>query len=188
MPGEALLLAPSDSPVTLFTEGWTCHALGPLEELKLGGDVDCALEAACDRAEPSVERVHPRSFLSAFLGDREPVAHVDAFDDQHAVLCLDLANGLDLIALGIDLDLTRLQRAGEGARQSAAGGGHYVVQCRGVGWVLLRPDAVVLGHLGVHAEHNGRVLGGQKGKTLRAAKTLNPHARNVRNVAHEAEL
>jgi hypothetical protein len=90
--------------------------------------------------------------------------------------------------LGIDLDLTRLQRAGEGASQSAAGGGHHVVECRGVGWVLLRPDAVVLGHLGVHAEHDWRFLGGQKGKTLRAAKPLNPHARNVRDVAHEAEL
>lgn len=165
-----------------------CHALGRLDELKLGGDVDCAPEAARDRAEPSVKRVHPLSFLSAFLRDREPVAHVDPFDDQHAVLRLDLANSLDLITLGIDLDLTRLQRAGEGARQSTASSGHYVVQCRGMGWVLLRPDAVVLGHLGVHAEHDWRLLGRQKGKTVRAAKPLNPHARNVRHVAHAAEL
>lgn len=70
-----------DPTSPLFGERWTCHALGPLDELKLGGDVDCALEAACDRAEPSVERVHPLGFLSAFLGDREPVAHVDAFDE-----------------------------------------------------------------------------------------------------------
>jgi hypothetical protein len=90
--------------------------------------------------------------------------------------------------LGIDLDLTRLQRAGEGASQSAAGCGHYVVECRGVGRVLLGPDAVVLGHVGVHAEHDWRLLGGQKGKPLRAAKPLNPHARDVRDVAHEAEL
>ena len=130
----------------------------------------------------------PLSFLSSFFGDREPVAHVDAFDDQHAVLCLDLANGLHLVALGIDLDLTRLQRAGERASQSAAGCGHYVVQRGGVWWVLLGPDAVVLGHLGVHAEHDRRLLGGQKGKPLRATKPLNPHARNVRDGAHDAEL
>ena len=130
----------------------------------------------------------PLSFLSAFLRNREPVAHVDALDEQHAVLRLDLANGLDLIALGTDLDLTRLQRAGEGASQSAAGSSHNVVQCGGMGWVLLGPDAVVLGHLGVHAEHDWRLLGGQKGKTLRAAKPLNPHARNVRDIAHGAEL
>ena len=68
-----------------------------------------------DPAEPSVERVHPLSFLPAFLGDREPVAHVDALDDQHAVLGLDLADGLDLVAVGIDFDFTRLQRAGEAA-------------------------------------------------------------------------
>ena len=77
--------------------------------------------------------MHPLGFLSAFIGYREPVAHVDAFDEQHAVLCLDLANGLDLIAMGIDLDLTRLQRAGEGAGQSAAGSSHYVVEGGGVG-------------------------------------------------------
>jgi hypothetical protein len=90
--------------------------------------------------------------------------------------------------LGIDLDLTRLQRAGEGASQSAAGCGHYVVECGGVGRVLLRPDAVVLGDLGVHAEHDRRLLGGQKGKPLRATKPLNPHPRDVRDGAHDAEL
>ena len=132
--------------------------------------------------------MHPLSFISAFLRDREPVAHVDAFDEQNAVLCLDLANRLDLIALGIDLDLTRLQRAGEGARQSTASSGHNVVQRRGVGRVLLRPDAVVLGHLGVHAEHDRRLLGGQKGKTLRATKPLNSHARDVIHLAHKAQL
>ena len=57
-----------------------------------------------------------------------------------------------------------------------------------MGWVLIGPNAAVLGHLGVDAEHDGRVLRGQKGKTLRAAKTLNPDARHVRNVAHQAEL
>ena len=159
-----------------------------LDELKFGADVDRALEAPRDRAEPSVERVHPLSFRSAFIGHREPVAHVDAFDDQYPVLCLDLTNGFDLIAFGIDLDLTRFQRAGEGAGQSAAGSGHYVVECGGVGRVLLGPDTVVLGHLGVHAEHDRRLLGGQKGETLRAAKTLNPHARDVRDVAHKAQL
>ena len=107
---------------------------------------------------------------------------------KHAVLCLDLPNGLHLVALGIDLDLARLQRAGEGASQSAASCGHYVVECGGVGWVLLGPDAVVLGHLGVHAEHDWRLLGGQKGKPLRATKALNPHARDVRDGAHDAEL
>ena len=38
---------------------------------------------------------------------------MDTFDEQYAVLCLDLANDLDLIAFGIHLDLTYLQRAGE---------------------------------------------------------------------------
>jgi hypothetical protein len=113
---------------------------------------------------------------------------VDAFDEQHAFLGLDLANGLDLIPLGIDLNLTRLQRAGEGASQSAAGSSHDVVECGRVRRVLLRTDTVVLGHLGVHAEHDRRLFGGQKGKPLRATKPLNSHARDVRHVAHDPQL
>jgi hypothetical protein len=183
--------AGASSGPTPCSQGVGCDTrtvLGRLDELKFGADVDSALEAARDRAEPGVERVHPLGFFSAFIGDREPVAHVDAFDEQHAVLGLDLANGLDLIALGIDLDLTRLQRAREGAGQSAAGSSHYVVECRGVRRVLLRTDTVVLGHLGVHAEHDWRLLGGQKRKALRTTKPLNSHARDVRHVAHEAQL
>jgi hypothetical protein len=102
--------------------------------------------------------------------------HCDAPDDEHLVLELDLADRLDVVALRIDLDLTRFQRAGEGAGQSAAGGGHHVVKRRRVGRVLLGADAVVLGHLGVDAEGDGLVLGGQVGEPLRAAEALDPYA------------
>jgi hypothetical protein len=48
------------------------------------------------------------------------------------VLDLHLADRLDLELLGIDVDLTRFQRAGEGARQSPAGGRDDVVERRRV--------------------------------------------------------
>jgi hypothetical protein len=141
--------AGASSGPTPCSQGVGCDTrtvLGRLDELKFGADVDSALEAARDRAEPGVERVHPLGFFSAFIGDREPVAHVDAFDEQHAVLGLDLANGLDLIALGIDLDLTRLQRAGKRASQSLTGRRDDVVQRRCMRWMLRRLDTVMLGY------------------------------------------
>jgi hypothetical protein len=51
--------------------------------------------------------------------------HGDPPDHQHLVLGLDLADSLDLEPVTLDFDLTRFQRAGERARQSAAGCGHH---------------------------------------------------------------
>ena len=69
-------------------------------------------------------------FFAALVGDRELVAHVDALDHEHVILGLDPRRPHRLVALRIDFDLTRLQRAGERAGQSAGGGGDYVIQRR----------------------------------------------------------
>ncbi len=122
---------------------WTTRS----DQVEFSADLDRALEATGDRAEAGVEGMHPLGLLPALFGDREPVAHVDALDDQHAVLGLDLADGLNVVAVRIDFDLTRLQRAGEGAGQSAPGRRDHVVERRGVRRVLLGPDAIVLGDL-----------------------------------------
>jgi hypothetical protein len=53
--------------------------------------------------------------VSPFRGDGESIAHTDAFDQQHPVLGLDFPYRLDFVAFRIDFDVTRLQRAGEGA-------------------------------------------------------------------------
>jgi hypothetical protein len=97
--------------------------------------------------------------VSLLRSDGESVAHVDAFDQQHPVLGLDLAYGLDFVPLRINLDLTRLQRAGEGAGQSPPGCRHHVVECGRVGWVVLGAHAIVLGDLGVNAESHRLTLG-----------------------------
>jgi hypothetical protein len=128
--------------------------------------------------------MHPFRLFPALGGDREAVAHVNALDDQHIVLGLDLTDGLYLVALRIDFDLTRLQRAGERARQSPPGSGHDIVQRRGVRRVLLGPDAIVLGDLRMHAKHDRSLLSGQVCEALRAAEPLDPHPRDVGNLAH----
>ena len=147
-----------------------------LDQLKLGAHVDRALEAARDGAEAGMEAMHALGIRPAILRHPEAVANCDAADHQHLVVELDLTDRLDVVALRIDFDLTRLQRAGEGAGQSATGRGDHVIERRGVRRVLLRIHAVVLGDLGVHSEEHGLGLGGQIGEPLRAAEPLDPHA------------
>jgi hypothetical protein len=101
-----------------------------------------------------VERVHAFGLFSARVRDREAITHTDALDHEHVILGLDLADGLDLVALRIDLDLTRLQRAGERAGQSPASRGHDVVERGRVRRIAIGIHAVVLSDLGMHAEHD----------------------------------
>ncbi len=128
--------------------------------------------------------MHPLGLFPSLFGDREPVAHVDALDDQDVVLGLDLADRLHVVAVGIDFDLTRLQRAGEGAGQSAPGSGDHVVERCGVWRILLGANAIVLGDLRVHTEHDRSLLSGQVREPLRTAESLDPHPRDVGNLAH----
>jgi hypothetical protein len=114
------------------------------DELELGADVDGALKAARDRAEAGMEAMNSLDLLATAVGNPEPIANADAANHENLVLEHNLADCLDLVALRINIDLTRLQRAGEGARQSAAGGGHHVVKGGRVRRVPIGADAVVL--------------------------------------------
>jgi hypothetical protein len=132
-----------------------------------------------------VEAVDALDLGAPFLRDaREAVTDGDAADDQHAVVVDDLAGRLDLVALPLDVDLTRFQRAGEGAGQSAAGGGNDVVEGRRVRREVLRRDTVMLGDLGMDAEGDRLLFGGQVGEPLRASEALDAHARDVGRIGH----
>jgi hypothetical protein len=97
--------------------------------------------------------------VSPLRSDGDPVPHVDAFDQQHPVLDLDLPHRLDFVAFRIDFDLTRLQRAGEGAGQSPPGCRHHVVERGRVRWVILGAHAIVFGDVGVNPESHRLALG-----------------------------
>jgi hypothetical protein len=105
----------------------------------------------------------------------EAIADCDPLDHENAVALEDLAGGLDFVALRVDFDLTRLQRAGEGARQSAARRGYHVVERRRTRWKLVRPNAVMLGDLGVHSEGDRILLGREVGESLGSAEPLDLH-------------
>jgi hypothetical protein len=96
----------------------------------------------------------------------------DPLDHQHAVLDLDLAPALDVVGVPLDFDLTRLQRAGKGARQSADGRGHHVVEGGRLRRSLLGINAVVLGHFGMNPEAYRPVGGGNVGQPPWSAEPL----------------
>ena len=149
------------------------------DELELGAHLDAALEASGDRAEPCVESVHALNLIAAVVRNGEPIVNGDALDDEHLFLEHHVADCLDLIALRIDIDVARFQRAGEGAGQSAASGRHHVIQRRCVRGVLVGADAVVLSDLGMNAKRHRLMFGWQVREPLRATQPLDPHTGHV---------
>ena len=140
----------------------------------MGADLDRAGEASCDRAEAGMNVVHSFGVRSSLVGDGEPVVDSDPLDHEHSVVGFDLAGRLDVVALWIDFDLARLQRACERAGQSAAGRRNDVIERRGVWRVLGGIDAIVLGNLGVDPERDRVVLGRKVGEALWPAEPLDP--------------
>lgn len=148
----------------------------PSAESQLGTDLDRALEAAGDGTESSVESVNALHLVAAILGDAgQAVADGDPPDHQDVVLVNDIADRLYLVGVMLDFDLTRLQRAGERAGQSPAGGRHDVVERRRVRRKVRGRNAVVLGHLGMDPECDRLLLGGQIGQALWTAEPLDAY-------------
>jgi len=128
--------------------------------------------------------MHALGILPPVSGHAQAVVDGDSLDHQHVVLGFNLANRLYLEAVPLDFDLTRFQRAGKGAGQSAAGRGYHVVERRRMRRELLRRNVVMLGNLRVDAEHDRLLLAGQVRETLGAAQPLDPHARDISRLSH----
>ena len=120
--------------------------------------------------------------------DAQRVLDVDAPDHEHAVLRLDLPGRVARELPSCGVDVARLQRASEGAGQSAGSRGDDVVERGRPLDVAATRDAVVIRDLVVHAEPDRLVGPGE----LRAAKwalhALDPHPRRVHDVAHVLSL
>lgn len=168
----------------LFAEGWSGNATRGLDQLEFRGDIDCALQAASDWTEAGMEGVHPFGLFAARVIDREAITHADAFDHEHVVLGLDLADRLDLVALSIDFDLTRFQRARERAGQSPASRSDDVVERGRVRRIAVRIHAVVLGDLRMHAKRNRFGLGRQMREPLRSTKPFDADPGDIGDLAH----
>ncbi|HVF00840.1 MAG TPA: hypothetical protein VNA27_05800 [Rubrobacteraceae bacterium] len=81
----------------------------------------------------------------------------DALNDEYFTLGLYLPDriGVEII----EGNLTRCQRAGKSAEQSATRRSDHIVEGRGVRLLHVRRDTVVLGNLAVDAEENRLLFG-----------------------------
>jgi len=89
--------------------------------------------------------VDPSGGFSVHLGRFELQNNVDAADHEDAVLQLDFADRFRHQALIRSVNVTRLQRASEGSRQSTSRGRDNVIQGSGVRFQNRLRDFVVLG-------------------------------------------
>jgi hypothetical protein len=116
---------------------------------------------------------------------QDRVVHVDPAKHEDAVLDLDLATRVRGELPAARLDLARLQRAPEGAGQSARGGRDEVVEGRRVGRERVFGDAVVLRDLVVYTERHGSVATREPSLAHRPAAPDDPHLGGVDDISHD---
>jgi hypothetical protein len=98
-----------------------------------------------DRTVVRVNRVRTLRRRALLGAQPQVVSHVDATNDQHVAVSLDLAGSLRREEPLAGWDLARFQRTAKGAGQSAGGRSNEVVERRVARLVDLRVDAIVLG-------------------------------------------
>ena len=89
----------------------------------------------------------------------EPQLDMDALDDQHLPLELDLSGRFARQEALTCINLTRLQRASEGPGQSTGGRRYDVVEGRGMLLELAGRELVVLGNGAMDAEYDRLLFG-----------------------------
>lgn len=122
-----------------------------------------------------MDRQYPVDRLPLRRIGGQMVRHADPLDDQHPPLGLDLAYNVGPQPPAIGGDVTRFQRAGKGADQSAACGGDEVVQRGRMRIRDVGRHAIVDRHLAVDAEDHGLRLGRQEGAANLPFDPLDAH-------------
>ena len=168
-----------------YHQGRLAQRLGKFDELELVADRDRAGDRTVDRAARLVMVEGAGDLFAVGVGvEREREADVDSSDHQHAVLGLDLADRLCGQSSFSGGDLTRLQRASEGAGQSPGGGSDHVVERGRMCRLAAARDAVVVRDLVVDAELDRLLTGGEVGTAQGPANALDPDAGPVDDVSH----
>src|SRR5215472_12389779 len=146
--------------------GWVAgRCAAPLRrstERQIGRDVDAFADRPRDRAPLGVVEVRPLGSLTPVLGAAaQHISDPDPPDDEDLLLEHHIAFREGLQAPLARVDPARLQRATEGASESASRGRHHIVECGGALRELTRGCPVVLAHLVMRAEDDRLVLGRQ---------------------------
>ena len=130
-------------------------------ENELGGHLDGRLQTAVDGAPVREEGMNANGGPAMRLLGSQPEPHADTADHEHLVLQLNLPYRLGYEASRGCIDLTRLQRASKGSRQSTRGRGDDVIERRGTGLGDILGNFVMLGDGPVDAEDTGSVSAGR---------------------------
>jgi hypothetical protein len=109
---------------------------------------------------------------------------VDALEDEDALLNFDFAVGLAYQTSIRRIHLAGLQRASEGARQSAGGGRDDVVERSRMLGLAASSDLVMVRDRVVNAERNRLFLGREIGTTQRPVHSFDPDLRVVDDFSH----
>jgi hypothetical protein len=110
---------------------------------------------------------------------------VNAPDHKHTLVLLDLADGVCFEASLTGWNLTRLQRAAKGARESSGGAGDDVVECRRVRFHRrMSIFEVVRRNRSVDTEENGIGLARQECAPKRSLDSFDPDFGAINDVQH----
>ena len=124
--------------------------------------------------------------LALIPSELQMIANVNPLDQEHLVFrLLDLPPHLGKKPAVARRDLARLQRAPEGAGESAACRGHDVIERGRMGVMLCDVDPVMFGHRSVDPEQDRDRLDWKKRPPERPPNPLDADARSVYNVTHE---
>ncbi len=106
-------------------------------------------------------------------GDRDPLTH------EHLVLSVYLLDSVGIEAVFVEGNLTRRQRAGKGAEQSAAGRHHQVIEGSHMRLHLVGRDTAVFDDLVMATEHYGLLLRREVHPPYQTPNWLYLHPRDV---------
>ena len=101
--------------------------------------------------------------LALLRQQSQMIGHVDAPNYEHATLSFNLTYGFRRESAFTRWYLARLQRAPEGAGQSASSCGDKIIEGGGVRSMHLGIDPIVLSHLRMNAKEDGFWLDGEVG-------------------------
>ena len=156
--------------------------------MQLRGDLHTALDRSGDWAEIRVHLVHPLSGLPVGRIQLQVVVYMDAFDDQHPAVRLNLAPGLGNQPSVSCRNLARLQRTTERPGQSAGSGRYHIIQRGGMGFMHVGVDTVVLSDFGMHSKKNRIRHVRQISTAQRTLNSFDPDAGCVSDMAGHSDL
>jgi len=133
---------------------------------------------------PGVNAMHPLDSFSRFGWSIDVIDDVNTANHKHIIFRLDLTSNFSRQMFIAGVDLTRFQRAPEGADQSTTCCGNYVIKRCRMWFGHFRTDAVMLRNSAMHTEFDRLSFGWQECQAQRPMLALDSYVRDISDVRH----